>query len=125
MWRRIKEHLPSVCLYVVSSVSEEARRTAILEWCLTNQFELIETEAEDEGDEDEEEDDFGDKEGKARIASALKAHTWSNLELLEDTSGAGADQAHSEQATASGSEDEDIDFETLFSQLRWDIARYL
>ena len=86
MWRRIKEHLPSVCLYVVSSVSEEASRTAILEWCLTNQFELIETE--DEGDKDEEEDDFGDKEGKARIASALKAHTWSNLELLEENTGA-------------------------------------
>ena len=68
----------------------EASRTAILEWCLTNQFELIETDIE----EDEEElDDFSDKEGKARIASALKAHTWSNLELLEDISGRGRLQA--------------------------------
>ena len=92
MWERIKEHFPSVCLFLVKSASDEnisegeASRTAILEWCLQNQFELIETEA---AEEDEEEiDDFGEKEGKTRIASALKAHTWSNLELLEENTAA-------------------------------------
>ena len=94
MWGRIKEHFPSVCLFLVKSASDEnisegeASRTSILEWCLQNQFELIETETTEE-DEEEEIDDFGEKEGKPRIASALKAHTWSNLELLEDNAGAG------------------------------------
>ena len=70
------------------NISEgEASRTSILEWCLQNQFELVEPESTEEDEEDI--DDFGEKEGKARIASALKAHTWSNLELLEDNAPAG------------------------------------
>ena len=60
----------------------EASRTDILDWCLTNQFELVQC---DDGDEDdEEEDDFDEREGKVRIVSALKAHTWSNLQLEEE-----------------------------------------
>ena len=54
----------------------EASRTNILDWCLTNQFELVQCD-----DDDQEEDEFDEREGKDRILSALKAHTWSNLEL--------------------------------------------
>ena len=133
VWERIKEHFPSVCLFLVKSASDdnlsegEATRTSILEWCLTNQFELVETETTEE--EEEEIDDFGEKEGKTRIVSALKAHTWSNLELVED-SGRGRHQSAEAQSLQNDPEDneelqgndsdgdEDINFEDLFSQLR-------
>ena len=92
VWERIKEHFPSVCLYLVGRAEDgdispgSATRTDILDWCLSNQFELIETDTDNE--EEEEEEDFGEKEGKARIVSALKAHTWSDLELVDDGPGA-------------------------------------
>ena len=113
MWERIKEHFPSVCLFLVKSASDdnisegEATRTAILEWCLANQFELVETETTEE--DEEEIDDFGEKEGKTRIVSALKAHTWSNLELLEDGAGPGRQLAGGAPSLgANGGEDEEI-----------------
>ena len=76
-------------MYVVPTASDdtkdetEARRTDILDWCLTNQFELVQCD-DGEDDDDEEEDDFDEREGKVRIVSALKAHTWSNLQLEEE-----------------------------------------
>ena len=88
VWEKIKENCPAVCLYVVPTASDdtkggaEASRTEILDWCLTNQFELVQC---DDGDDDEEEDDFDEREGKVRIVSALKAHTWSNLQLEEES----------------------------------------
>ena len=112
MWERIKEHFPSVCLFLVKSASDEnisegqASRTSILEWCLQNQFELVETESTEE--DEEEIDDFGEKEGKARIASALKAHTWSNLELLEDNAPAGRQRPGEPQSLGADGEDEEI-----------------
>ena len=113
MWERIKEHFPSVCLFLVKSASDdnisegEATRTAILEWCLSNQFELVETETTEE--DEEEIDDFGEKEGKTRIVSALKAHTWSNLELLEDGAGPGRQLGGGAPSLgANGGEDEEI-----------------
>ena len=112
MWERIKEHFPSVCLFLVKSASDdnlsegEATRTSILEWCLTNQFELVETETTEE--EEEEIDDFGEKEGKTRIVSALKAHTWSNLELLEDNAGTGRQLPAEPQSQGADGADEEI-----------------
>ena len=129
VWDRIKEHCPSVCLYLVDRAEEEgispgsATRTDILDWCLSNQFELIETEADPE---DEEEDDFGE-DGKARIVSALKAHTWSDLDLLDEVPGPGArapeapgaESPNDQEDPKSDSEgEEDISFEDLLSQLR-------
>ena len=113
VWQRIKEHFPSVCLFLVKSASDEnlsegeATRTAILEWCLANQFELVETETPEE-DEDEI-DDFGEREGKTRIISALKAHTWSNLELVEEGAGVGRQLGGEAQSLgANGGESEEI-----------------
>ena len=67
----------------------------------------METETSEE-DEEEEIDDFGEKEGKTRIASALKAHTWSNLELLEDTAPAGRQLPGEAQSQGADGEDEEI-----------------
>ena len=91
VWLKIKESSPAVCLFVVEKASDEtknkseASRTQILDWCLSNQFELVEcNENDEEDDESESEEQFYEKAGKERIIQALKAHTWSNLELLEE-----------------------------------------
>ena len=108
---------PAVCLYLVPSASEapgpgEVSRTEILDWCLTNQFELVQCD-------DEEEEEFEEREGETRIISALKAHTWSNLRLEEAASTlSNEDDVNIESLkNLEDDEDEDIDFEDLFSQL--------
>jgi len=130
VWDRLREFSPAVCLYVVptaSDVSEagEVTRTEILDWCLTNQFELVQCDDE----EDEEGDEFDEREGKVRIVSALKAHTWSNLRLEEETGPRPPpsipapdteDDINFESLKNLGledDEDEDINFEDLYSQL--------
>ena len=86
VWEKMKEFSPPVCLCIIDSTREEVEqeheisRTGILSWCLNNQFELIEC--------DEEIDECGeieDKVGKDRILEALKSHTWSNMELIENS----------------------------------------
>jgi len=129
VWERLREFSPAVCLYVVPTASDdpeagEVSRTEILDWCLTNQFELVQC---DDEEEDEEGDEFDEREGKVRIVSALKAHTWSNLRLEEE---AGSRPSIRSQNTdedinfeslknlgLEDDEDEDIDFEGMFSQL--------
>ena len=91
VWLKIKESSPAVCLFVVETATDdvqdekEATRTQILEWCLSNQFEFVECNEECDGDESDTEERFDEKAGKERIIQALKAHTWSNLELLEES----------------------------------------
>ena len=49
-------------------------------------FKLVECNEEyDDDDESDTEERFDEKAGKERIIQALKAHTWSNLELLEES----------------------------------------
>jgi len=133
LWSKIKEFCPAVCLYVVPTASDdvntdlEASRTDILDWCLTNQFELVQC---DDADQDEE-DEFDEREGKERILSALKAHTWSNLELGDEPGETCADSTTAVNAqedsiseslnqmnfsSLQGDDDEEINFEDLFSQ---------
>lgn len=117
----------------------EASRTEILAWCLEHHFELVECdEGEDEDEENDDEDEgIEEKLGRARVVEALKAHTWSNLELLEsghggrrpvpveeegsDSEGEKEEGEVGEQVrnllAAVGSDDEDEDFGALFSQL--------
>jgi len=127
VWTKIKEFGPAVCLFVVPTASDdvktdlEASRTNILDWCLTNQFELVQC------DDDQEEDEFDEREGKDRILSALKAHTWSNLELGDEKNETKT-PAHEHEESISeslnqmnfsslqGDDDEEINFEDLFSQ---------
>lgn len=128
LWTKIKEFGPAVCLFVVPTASDdvktdfEASRTNILDWCLTNQFELVQCD-----DDDQEEDEFDEREGKDRILSALKAHTWSNLELGDEKNETKT-PAHEHEESISESlnqmnfsslqsdDDEEINFEDLFSQ---------
>ena len=90
VWLKIKESSPAVCLLVVETATDdvkdkkEASRTQILDWCLSNQFELVECNEEND-DESDSEEQFDEKAGRQRILQALKAHTWSNLELIEDS----------------------------------------
>ena len=90
VWLKIKESSPAVCLLVVETATDdvkdkrEASRTQILDWCLSNQFELVECNEEND-DESDAEEQFDEKAGRQRILQALKAHTWSNLELIEDS----------------------------------------
>lgn len=87
VWQRIRATSPAVCLYVVQTASDsvsspsQSSRSEILDWCLTNQFELIQCD-----DADDDDDEFDEREGKERIISALKAHTWSNLVLSGESS---------------------------------------
>ena len=84
----------------------EVTRTEILDWCLTNQFELVQCDDEEEYEEG---DEFDEREGKVRIVSALKAHTWSNLRLEEEV-GPRPIPSISAQNT-----EDDINFESLKS----------
>jgi len=133
-WMKIKESSPAVCLFVVETATDdvinerEASRTEILDWCLSNQFELVECD-ENITDEDGTESDleqFDEKAGRERILQALRAHTWSNLELIEETEdiNEGEDNKHGEEnipSSVTRSEEEnrteDPTFEELFSQI--------
>jgi len=81
-WGEIHSAEPAVCLMVVDEAKEE-RRTRLLDWCLTNQFELVECDEDVEEEEDEEEA-IKECTGKERVGEALEAHTWSNLTLVEE-----------------------------------------
>ena len=122
-----------MCLYVVQTASDtvttgsgEATRTEILDWCLTHQFELVQC------DDTEDEDDFDEREGKERVVSALKAHTWSNLILAGDLPASqqpnipasdsnkdndGDNNIGSILESLTVEDGDDINFEDLFSQL--------
>ena len=87
----------------------------------------------DEGEEDgsdEEGDVIEEKVGRARVVEALKAHTWSNLELVEGMGARGEEGSSGDEEEEVGEvgdqvrsllsealEGEDDDFGTLFSQL--------
>lgn len=145
-WGRVKEACPPVCLLVVEHATDqdlkagEASRTEILAWCLEHHFELVECDEGEEDDDVGEDEDEGieEKLGRARVVEALKAHTWSNLELLEsgpagrrpvplDEEGGSGSEGEEEEGevgeqvrnllAAVGSDDEDEDFGALFSQL--------
>jgi len=130
VWLKIKESCPAVCLFVVETASDdvkdkkEATRTQILDWCLSNQFELVECDEEDDdvGDSDNEEI-FDEKAGRIRIIQALKAHTWSNLELIEESETSDdkeIDKTNQKTSLLEAAQEnlgEDPAFEDLFSQI--------
>nr|AQS22593.1 alpha- and gamma-adaptin-binding protein p34-like protein [Pseudodiaptomus poplesia] len=89
VWEIFGKHGPPVCLCVVEKATDqvtsekELTRTAILDWCLTHHFELV--ECDETPEEEEEEDQHTDSDipaervGRDRIAEALESHTWSNM----------------------------------------------
>jgi len=126
VWQKIKESSPAVCLYVVESATDDVQngetvtRTQILDWCLSNQFELVEcNEVEEEVDSDDEER-YDEKSGRERIIQALKAHTWSNLKLFEESENTEEEQESQENPLLLAAEEalgEDPSFEDLFAQI--------
>jgi len=143
-WERLKEAMPAVCLLVVESARDsnlepgQISRTEILDWCLQHHFELVECdEGQDKSEESDDEDGIEEQLGRARVVEALKAHTWSNLELVEGGTGRkagsgrleddGDSDSEEEESTRSigeqvesvlaAAEDEEDDFGALFSQL--------
>lgn len=82
----IKNFNPQVQLLVCDNCSDESgdnglTRREIIDWCLKNQFELVELYPdEDSSDED---NDFKETRGYKRIIQALHAHPWPNL-IMKD-----------------------------------------
>ena len=119
LWKSIQKHCPAVCLYVVgdrstsASSDPEASRAEILNWCLSNSFELIDRHEEvDESDKS----DLDEPDVKERIVAALKAHTWSNLQLVDEnrsTKSSNVLESSLENLSLGG---KDLNFEDLFSQ---------
>ena len=71
-------------MFLVQNVGPgQASRTEIMGWCLQNSIELVECDEGEGEEEDDEDEGIEEKIGRARVVEALKAHTWSNLELLE------------------------------------------
>lgn len=58
----------------------DVNRKSILEWCIENEFELVEFDPESFSD-DEVEDDFKESNGVTRVLQALQAYSWPNMEL--------------------------------------------
>jgi len=95
-------HAPSVRLAVCEGFEEETQNAGngcvpfseVMEWCIENQFELVQL---DEEEEEEEEDDYDNggcesgfgkpfasgEYGVPRILAALNAHMWSNLTMKD------------------------------------------
>ena len=109
-WMKIKECSPAVCLFVVETATDdvksekEASRTQILDWCLSNQFELVECNESDDNEDGDDESDleqFDEKAGRERILQALRAHTWSNLELIEESEDVSEQKCNNQESEGS------------------------
>lgn len=59
-------------------------RRTVQEWCLKNEFELIEFNPEVVSDDESVEDDFQETTGSLRIFQALQAHEWPDMQLKGD-----------------------------------------
>jgi hypothetical protein len=83
----VKDHEPAVLLLVCNACpSDESAavglsRQTVLEWCIKHSFELIELNAEPEG-----EDGFMERVGVARISEAVQSNTWPNMRKRETAS---------------------------------------
>ncbi|XP_025018634.1 alpha- and gamma-adaptin-binding protein p34-like, partial [Tetranychus urticae] len=80
----IDEYDPDIRLLVAEKAINDSffDRTTCMKWCINNEFELIELDAEIDS-EDEYENDFVDSDGIKRIMQALSAHTWPMMEMHE------------------------------------------
>ncbi|KAK3607905.1 hypothetical protein CHS0354_036731 [Potamilus streckersoni] len=76
---------PEIKMLVCHQCTEnhEVKRLTVQEWCIDNDFELVELAPEEDSDEN---DDFPETTGIKRIIQALHAHTWSNLTMKENPS---------------------------------------
>ncbi|XP_048736444.2 alpha- and gamma-adaptin-binding protein p34-like [Ostrea edulis] len=79
----LKEISPAIQILVCKNIpqSQAAHRHTVQNWCLDNDFELVELDPEVKPDED---DDFQETTGIKRITQALHAHMWPNMILKEN-----------------------------------------
>lgn len=84
----LNELSPPIQILVCETCSNETvvKRNTVQEWCIKNEFELVELSPLKSDDDDEYEDDFEETTGIRRIIQALHAHTWSNLEMKDNPS---------------------------------------
>lgn len=107
----LKEYDSDIKILVCSQCQENSlngtSKRDVLNWCLNNEFELVELNPIND-DDSECEQDFAETTGISRVTQALKAHVWPNLSLKN----------HKEPTTMSGllnggrckSADTDCDF---------------
>nr|XP_022329627.1 alpha- and gamma-adaptin-binding protein p34-like [Crassostrea virginica] len=79
----VKEISPAVQILVCRNIpnSQAGHRHDVQTWCLDNDFELVELEAEVGSEED---DEFQETTGIKRIVQALHSHMWPNMVLKEN-----------------------------------------
>ena len=83
-WLGYLIHLtPSVLFLICDRIASDGviSKQRALEFCMKNNFELVELNPDEDSDE---EDDFKDSYGITRMKQALYAHTWSNLIMKEN-----------------------------------------
>lgn len=127
-----------VCPQCLENSDEGINKREIQEWCIRKNFELVELNPSNDGDDEDE--DFKETTGIKRICQALQAHVWPNLVLKDHkdpTSMSGL--LHGGRCNSTGSdhgavasgltddnieptldelcEQDNVDFCTLFSQL--------
>jgi len=73
---------PSLKLLVCEKFHGEEQKYPMLDWCIENEFELIELDPDEEAKAEFAE--FNEKFGVDRIAQALRSHEWSSAELKDD-----------------------------------------
>ncbi|XP_060073593.1 alpha- and gamma-adaptin-binding protein p34-like [Ylistrum balloti] len=78
----LKQIEPAIQILVCHSCSESTsvKKITAQEWCVDNNFELVELCPLEESDS---EDDFQETTGTKRIIQALQAHTWPDLVMKE------------------------------------------
>lgn len=78
----LKQIEPAVQILVCQSCSENTsvKKLTAQEWCIDNNFELVELSPLEESDSD---DDFQETTGIKRIIQALHAYTWPDLVMKE------------------------------------------
>lgn len=84
--KEVSDTLKSGCLEVsilvnINEQTSGSKYDDVFQWCVDNNFELV--QIHDEKEEDEE-DEFPEKVGVDRIIEALKSHVWSNHTLHEE-----------------------------------------
>jgi len=83
-WLSFIQHWEDTSVKLLACTRASSNRTSMQQWCIKNEFELIELDPDEETRL--ELDDCGEVMGVRRILQALKAHSWTNLEMKDERS---------------------------------------
>jgi len=84
-WLSFIQHWEETAVKILACTrapSGSSGRLSMQQWCIKNDFELVELDPDDEAML--EADDCGEVTGVRRILQALKAHSWTNLEMKDE-----------------------------------------